>query len=111
MADAELRACMVCAAVRSFDDFCADGCPNCRAGGASGYDLELSGSPDRVAEATTALFSGLVAVADAQGSWVAQHLGLAALAPGMYAMRVSGDLSEDVAETLSSRGIVPAVYK
>jgi transcription elongation factor SPT4 len=107
--DLDLRACMVCSAVQTYDDFVAHGCPNCCNGGATGYDLELRDSPDRVEEATSAVFANVVGVADVEGSWVARFLRLNGGAAGIYAMRVTGQLPTDVADALSSRNIVPAI--
>lgn len=66
----KLRACMVCGAVRSFDQFREAGCPNCEA------FLQLGDSPDRILDCTTSSFSGYHAFIPAISAAVACQLTL-----------------------------------
>lgn len=49
---AELRACIVCGLVKTYDQFMDVGCDNCEA------QLDMQGSSDRVLDCTTTNFTG-----------------------------------------------------
>jgi transcription elongation factor SPT4 len=84
----QLRACLVCAVIQTQSSFVSRGCPNCDF-------LELAQNPDSVAECTSAVFEGSIALADPKGSWVAKWQRLDGYLPGIYAVKVVGRLSED----------------
>ncbi len=79
--------------------FKADGCDNCD------DFLEMKGSTDRVLDCTTANFTGFVALAEPNESWVAKWLRMEKGAKGIYAMRVNGSLPDDLVDMLNDRGI------
>jgi transcription elongation factor SPT4 len=82
-----LRACMVCSIVMPGTKFNQQGCPNCE------EFLELRNSPDNVQDCTSAVFEGLIALADPNSSWVAKWQRLQGYAPGTYAVKVEGIVS------------------
>lgn len=90
---------MVCSIIRSFKQFISDGCPNCE------EILQLRGNADAISECTSSLFEGVITLGDPKGSWVAKWLRLSEYEPGMYAVKVTGVLPEDVIEALEGNGI------
>ncbi|OMP85715.1 Transcription elongation factor spt-4 [Diplodia seriata] len=82
-----LRACMVCSFVQPATKFRQLGCPNCEF-------LEMQGADEaHIADCTSAVFEGLIALADPAQSWVAKWQRLDGYVPGMYATKVSGIVS------------------
>lgn len=82
-----LRACMVCSFVQPGNKFRQQGCPNCEF-------LEMQGADEaHVADCTSAVFEGIIALADPTQSWVARWQRLDGYVPGMYATKVSGIVS------------------
>lgn len=79
--------------------FRRDGCSNCE------EILALRGSSDKVQECTSATFDGLVAMAAPTESWVARWQRTDKFTPGMYAVKVSGQLPEYIRDELARRGI------
>ena len=105
------RACMVCAYVQSFDAFRDLGCPNCES------FLDLRRAPDRIFEATSSSFSGLVALLPRPGgdkvpaaSWVGRWMRAENKRAGLYALRVVGRISEEVEELCAVRGVRPVSH-
>jgi transcription elongation factor SPT4 len=84
-----LRACMVCSIVQTQQRFQAQGCPNCD------HFLEMAGSSEAVLECTSSVFEGLITLADPSQSWVAKWQRLDGYVPGVYAVKVSGVVSND----------------
>lgn len=82
-----LRACMVCSIVQSGNKFVSSGCPNCE------EFLEMRHSADVVHDCTSAVFEGMIAMADPESSWVAKWQRLQGYAPGTYAVKVEGVVS------------------
>ncbi|GME85663.1 unnamed protein product [[Candida] boidinii] len=56
-------------------------------------------------ECTSPTFEGLVAVNGNKSSWVARWLRIESFVPGLYAVKVSGKLPDDVREDLYQQGI------
>jgi transcription elongation factor SPT4 len=79
-----LRACMVCSIVQTGTKFASNGCPNCE------EFLEMRQSPDVVQDCTSAVFEGMISMADPATSWVAKWQRLEGYAPGTYAVKVEG---------------------
>lgn len=78
---------MVCSFVQQANKFRQLGCPNCEF-------LEMQGADDaHIADCTSAVFEGLIALADPSQSWVAKWQRLDAYVPGMYATKVAGIVS------------------
>ncbi|GAA5994249.1 transcription elongation factor SPT4 [Rhodotorula paludigena] len=95
----KLRACLLCSFVASPSEFRKQGCPNCE------DKLEMKGDQDRVMMCTTAQFDGLIAMINPDESWVAKWQRNDKHSPGVYAVRVTGSLPDEVAEDLEARGV------
>lgn len=107
----ELRACILCGLVKTYDQFMNDGCDNCE------RKLGLAGASDRILDCTTTNFTGypkkkicpllisyllcrLAGVVRPKKSWVARWQRLVERKPGLYAVKVLARLPEDVADEL-----------
>lgn len=82
-----LRACMVCSIVLPSQTFQRNGCPNCE------DFLDFLGTPDAFSDCTSAVFEGLITLAEPQTSWVAKWQRLTGYIPGTYAVKVVGIVS------------------
>jgi len=82
-----------------FQDFNREGCPNCES------LLQLRGSQDAIEECTSQVFEGLVCLGDPTTSWVAKWQRLSGYQPGVYAVKVVGQLPGDIINTLEDNGI------
>ena len=60
----QLRACLVCSLIKSFDQFERDGCDNCES------VLTLRRNRDNVYDCTSANFEGMIASCKPEDSWV-----------------------------------------
>ncbi|KAG5943371.1 transcription elongation factor spt4 [Claviceps pazoutovae] len=89
-----LRACMVCSIVMTASRFRDEGCPNCE------EFLHLAGSQDQIESCTSQVFEGLITLADPSKSWVAKWQRLDGYVAGLYAIKVSGLLPDEVRSTL-----------
>ncbi|KAJ2896739.1 transcription elongation factor spt-4 [Zalerion maritima] len=85
-----LRACMVCSIVMTYQRFREQGCPNCE------EFLSLQGSPEQIEACTSQVYEGLITLTNPSKSWVARWQRLNNYIPGVYAMKVSGTLPDDV---------------
>jgi transcription elongation factor SPT4 len=94
-----LRACMVCSIVRTYNQFMQGGCPNCE------DILELANNSDSINECTSQVFDGLISVADTSRSWVARFQRLEGYVPGVYATQVEGILPEEIISAVEHAGI------
>ncbi|XP_064389981.1 transcription elongation factor SPT4-like [Halichondria panicea] len=95
-----LRACKMCSMVKTFDQFLFGGCDNC-----DRY-LRMKGNRDRVTEVTSSNFDGLVAMMSPADSWVAKWQRLSnKYVPGCYAVSVTGELPQDIMDSLQDKGI------
>ncbi|KAF2660840.1 Spt4-domain-containing protein [Lophiostoma macrostomum CBS 122681] len=94
-----MRACMVCSIVRTYNQFVQSGCPNCDA------FLELVGNGDAVTDCTSQVFDGLLTVSDTSRSWVARHQRLEGYVPGVYAVQVEGILPDDAVVAAEQAGV------
>ncbi|KAL8772619.1 MAG: hypothetical protein Q9213_005054 [Squamulea squamosa] len=93
-----LRACMVCSIVQVQQRFIREGCPNCET------FLGLQNHPDTVQECTSQVFEGLITLADPGSSWVARWQRLDGYVPGVYAVKVVGQLSEETVQNIEDAG-------
>ncbi|KAL9587767.1 MAG: hypothetical protein Q9212_000059 [Teloschistes hypoglaucus] len=93
-----LRACMVCSVVQLQQQFVQRGCPNCEP------VLGLQNHPDLVQECTSQVFEGLITLADPSKSWVARWQRLDGYVPGVYAVKVVGQLSEEHIQGIEDAG-------
>ncbi|KAG8716650.1 transcription elongation factor spt4 [Ceratobasidium sp. 395] len=94
-----LRACLLCSIIQTAQDFKREGCPNCD------EILQLKGSQENVQHRTSATFDGIIALMNPEESWVGRWQRVHKYVKGMYAVRVSGRVPEDVMDDLQSRGI------
>ncbi|KAH8047021.1 hypothetical protein JL722_13359 [Aureococcus anophagefferens] len=88
------RACLRCGLVKFFQD----GCENCPF-------LELAERQDRVASCTTASFDGVVAMMKPEESWIARWEGINRSLPGCYAMKLTGEMPEQIRQFLHDKRI------
>jgi len=93
------RACMVCSIVQSGSEFYRNGCPNCE------EILTLRNSQDAIQECTSQVFEGLIALIDPKTSWVAKWQRLTNYVPGIYAVKVVGQLPQEIVDGMEDQGI------
>lgn len=59
---------------------------------------------DVVSECTSQIFEGLLTVSDTTISWAARWQRLGGYVPGVYAVKVEGQLPDDVRQTIEDAG-------
>ena len=64
----------------------------------------MRGSDDVVQDATSAVFEGMITMANPQDSWVAKWQRVQGLVPGMYAVKVVGLVSNDKHPLVNTTG-------
>ena len=84
--------------MKCFDQFYAEGCENCPF-------LELAERQDRVQSCTTSNFEGMVAMMKPDDSWVARWEGISRNLPGVYAMRLEGEMPPQIMQFLRDKRI------
>ncbi|RBR12860.1 uncharacterized protein FIESC28_08450 [Fusarium coffeatum] len=89
-----LRACMICSIIMTSTRFQNEGCPNCE------EFLHLQHSQDQIESCTSTVFEGVITLANPSESWIAKYQRLDSYVPGMYAIKVLGQLPDDVRSTL-----------
>ena len=90
----ELRACLRCRLVKTYDQFRESGCENCPFFG-------LDKDHERVVECTTPNFTGLISVR----SWSARWLRIGKFVPGCYTLAVSEALPEEFQAICEEEGV------
>ncbi|KAK1921953.1 transcription initiation protein spt4 [Papiliotrema laurentii] len=95
---ADLRACLICSYLQSSSDFLNSGCPNCE------DILNMQDDPNRVAECTSTMWDGMIAMINPEESWVARWQRIDKRSRGIYAVRVTGRPPSDVIEAIEARG-------
>lgn len=92
------RACLNCSIILKTETFKATGCPNCPF---------LWTKRDRSITATTsASHKGTIALIDPKTSWVGKWQRISNFKPGLYAMKVEGDLPDDYINLVEKDGRV-----
>jgi transcription elongation factor SPT4 len=94
-----LRACLLCSIVLSYNEFLSKGCPNCE------EYLQLRGQNESIQELTSQVFEGLITLHNPKTSWVAKWQRLSDYIPGIYATKVVGLLPDDIVQALEDAGI------
>ncbi|KAI9721435.1 MAG: Transcription elongation factor SPT4 [Candelaria pacifica] len=79
--------------------FMREGCPNCE------HFLRLQGSLDAIQECTSQVYEGLITLAQPKESWVAKWQRLDGYLPGVYAVKVIGQLNDDVIQNVEDAGV------
>ncbi|KZV82263.1 transcription elongation factor SPT4 [Exidia glandulosa HHB12029] len=95
----QLRACMLCSVIQTAGDFRKFGCPNCE------EILQLKGNSDRIQGCTSSSYDGVIAVMNPEESWVARWQRTSKYVRGMYAVRISGRIPEEIEEELQQRNL------
>ncbi|GAB5586866.1 transcription elongation factor spt4 [Umbelopsis nana] len=95
----QLRACLLCSLVKNASQFRESGCENCE------DIMQMQGNVERVAECTSANFDGVIAMMRPDESWVGKWQRIDKFTRGIYAVRVSGRIPDDVEDELDRRGI------
>uniref|UniRef100_A0AC35GM12 Transcription elongation factor SPT4 n=1 Tax=Panagrolaimus sp. PS1159 TaxID=55785 RepID=A0AC35GM12_9BILA len=92
----QLRACLVCSLIKTFEQFVRDGCDNCEP------FLQMRNDSERVQEATSNSFNGMIGAMDNEASWVCKWQKINKKVPGCYAISVTGSLPSDLISELRS---------
>mmetsp|Transcript_41587 Transcript_41587/g.50448 ORF Transcript_41587/g.50448 Transcript_41587/m.50448 type:complete len:129 (-) Transcript_41587:541-927(-) len=93
----DLRCCMHCRLLKTYDQFLQQGCDNC-------VFLGMKEDGERVNDCTTSNFSGMIASADPSGSWAVKWMRLGKYVPGCYALAVHEELQEHIQGILEDNG-------
>jgi transcription elongation factor SPT4 len=97
---ATLSACIPCMLVKTFAQFKNHGCENCS------DVIDLMDSDAVIMDVTTAGFEGMAALTRPADSWVARWQFAQKMLPGVYALKVDRDVSEEVATQLDQANFV-----
>ncbi|KAH8930019.1 transcription initiation Spt4 [Atractiella rhizophila] len=80
-------------------EFKKQGCPNCD------DILKMKAEQERVLECTTGTYDGAIALINPEDSWVAKWQRINKFVPGLYAVRLTGSLPDDIQDELRERRI------
>ena len=94
-----LRACLLCSIVQSASTFLRSGCPNCE------QLLQLKNSQEAIQECTSQVFDSLITLGSPKDSWVAKWQRLTTYCPGVYAVKVVGQLPDSIVGLLEDNGV------
>nr|CAG4644522.1 EOG090X0NWO [Lepidurus arcticus] len=94
-----LRACLLCSIIKTFEQFEYDGCENCD------ELLRMKNNRDNVYDCTSSNFDGMIALMSPDDSWVAKWQQISRRCKGIYAISVSGRLPPSFIRELKTRGI------
>jgi len=84
----QLRACLYCSLIQTWEQFESFGCANCEA------FMKYKGNKHKIGECTSSSFEGLISMMDPNSSWVArwQRINGPQYARGVYAISVNGKI-------------------
>nr|CAG4649051.1 EOG090X0NWO [Polyphemus pediculus] len=94
-----MRACLVCALIKTMDQFEFDGCENCD------EFLRMKNNKDNIFDCTSTNFDGMIALMSPEDSWVAKWQRINRKCKGVYAISVSGRLPDSFIREMKSRGL------
>lgn len=94
----KLRACMRCNLVKTSEQFFGSGCENCPF-------LNMEQDNERVHSCTTAAFSGIICLTKPHETWAGKWVRVAKQKPGVYAISVTGQLPEEIAQIVNEAGV------
>ena len=90
---------MVCSIVQLHSKFLQSGCPNCE------KMLELQGSTENIEDCTSQVYEGLITLTDPKASWVARWNRLDGYVPATYAVKVVGQLPDEMVDKVEGGGV------
>lgn len=93
-----LRACIPCLLVKTYRQWIEEGCENCVDA------IDMKDTVNLVNDLTTQDFDGMIALMQPSKSWVARWQFIPEFIPGVYAIKVRGDVSPESAEILTEKG-------
>lgn len=88
----------MCSYLQEGKEFKLKGCPNCPF-------LEMKGSSESVTDCTSGQYDGIVALTQPKGSWVGKWQRVNTCEKGLYAVRVTGRLADNIVDNLQAHGI------
>lgn len=92
----KLRACLNCAIILKTDEFKTKGCPNCP------FLYTQKGTNMNLV--TSSQFKGCIGLMDPKNSWVGKWHRIGTYIPGLYAMIVEGELSDNHISMIEREG-------
>ena len=96
----QLRACLSCSLIKTFDQFENEGCDNCEP------FLNLRHHRDNVYDCTSSNFDGMIGMCKPDDSWVAKWQRIGRFKKGVYAVSVSGRLPQSVIRDMRAQNVV-----
>lgn len=94
----KLRACLNCSILKPMSYYKQYGCPNC--------PFLQANKAKNLHSVTSQTFKGVIGVIDPKRSWIAKWQRINTYVPGIYAMTVEGNLSDEFIERIEKEGRV-----
>ncbi|TRY70374.1 hypothetical protein TCAL_04482 [Tigriopus californicus] len=95
----QIRACLSCSLIKTFEQFESDGCDNCDT------FLGLRHNRDNIYDCTSTNFEGMVGMCKPEDSWVGKWQRINRFKTGVYAISVSGRLPQAVVRDMRASNI------